>query len=207
MSRTEVYPWSLLTEVGDYFAVPDTVKPYSYMSQLIAQRNYRAGKGLKLTTVKTTYGTIVLVAQIGDELPPFEFRTPEGILAVTSRENVKRSQDHNTPLGERPTRPVRSQREIVAAMTTDMKIANLPWWYDGKGTLVFNPKVATPEDLDRWYNKQKMPGPDDPYPDYYNLDEYMQIKPSASGQSGVDVDDEEFFEVLEEDGASHINEE
>lgn len=189
MSRSEFYPWSLLLEVGDYFIVPESVKPHSYMSQLVAQRNYRGGKEVKLSSVKTTHGTLVIVVQVGEEMPPYEFVTPEGIYASTSRQHLIRTQAPDTPLGDRPVRAKKTVSQLVEAMTQDQRIANLPWWYDKKGTLVFNPKVATPEDLDKWYNKQKMPGPDQPYPDYYHLDENL-IRREPTNQSGVDVDEE-----------------
>jgi hypothetical protein len=190
MSRAEMYPWSLLTEVGDYFAVPSTLKPFSYMSQLIAQRNYRGGTGVRLTAVKTSYGTIILVSQVGEELPPYDFLSPEGIYSVQSKQHV-RSQGPGSPLGERPTAPKRKVSEIVARMSIDEKLHNLPWWYDDKGTFVMNSKIAVKADHERWFTKQPMPGKDVPYPDYYNLDENLHRKPDLVDDE-PEIEDDEF---------------
>lgn len=207
MSRAELYPWSLLTEVGDYFAVPSTFKPHQYMSQLVAQRNYKAGHGVKLTACKTSYGTIVFVAQVGDEKPPYEFLTPEGIMAVTSRDHLLRYQTESTPLGERAVRPKRTVSQIVEAMSWEMRTENLPWWYDNKGQLVFNAKIATEEDTDKWYRREKMPGKDDPYPEYYNLDENLTRKSRSQVMEDEEPEEEDFFELLGEGGEPKLENE
>lgn len=196
MSRTEIYPWSLLTEVGDYFAVPEKVKPFAYMSALVAQRNYRTASSVRLSANKTTYGTIVMVVQIQDREPPYEYLSPEGIMAITGKQHVASA--IRGDLGERPVMRKRTVSEIVKQMSVEVKEANLPWWYDPKtNNLVFNPKVATPEDLEKWYSKQKMPGPNDPYPEYYHLDENLIRKSREQIMAEEDEPNEdEFFEVI-----------
>lgn len=200
MSRTEIYPWAMLTEVGDYFAVPTSFKPYSYMSMLVAQRNYKTVSGQKLTTHKTTYGTIVMLAQVRDELPPYEFLSAEGIMSITDKRYLmKLAREPHDPTGEKPTRPVRTVSQMVNVMTLEAKQANLPWWYE-KGKLVFNPRVATKEDLDAWVSKQKTFNKDAPYPDYYHLDEDLTRKSSVAvaAEESEPSDEDEYFEVLQD---------
>lgn len=198
MSRTELYPWSMLTEVGDYFVVPASFKPSGYVCQLVAQRNYKGGYGIKLSATKLSYGTIVMVVQVRDEVAPHDYISPEGILSITGKQYL-RSQDHTTPLGERPQVAKRTVSQIVALMPIEQREANLPWWYDKKGQLIFNSKIATQADLERWYNKEKMPGKDEPYPAYYNLDENLIKRDEPDDE----VDEEEFFEVLETEGGAN----
>lgn len=195
-----MYPWSLLTEVGDYFAVPQELKPFTYMSMLVSQRNYRGGTGVRLAATKTTYGTIVMVTQVREEKPPFEYLSPEGIMSITGKQHV-RSQDHTTPVGERARVAKRTISQIVALMPIEQREANLPWWYNQKGQLIFNPKVATEADLEKWYNKEKMPGPDVPYPDYYKLDENL----IRHEEPDEEIDEDEFFETLETEGGDYVN--
>lgn len=197
MSRSEIYPWSLLVEVGDYFAVPTEMKPFSYMSALVSQRNYKNTK-IKFSATRTTYGTIVMVAQVGEEPPPYDYKSADGIMAIEGKRKL-RSQDHNTPLGDRPNMPPRSVKQIVASMSPETREANLPWWTDPRtGKLVFNSKVATPEDLEKWYRGEKLP---EHYPDYYDLDSSL-IKRTPEAE---EEQEEDFFEVLEEEGEGQAN--
>ena len=173
MSRNEKYPWSLLTEVGDYFCVPTEVKAYAYINQLVAQKNYRLGHELKYASSKTSYGTIVMLVQIGEEIPPHEFVSPEGILASTSRQHLirSRSQPPSSTLGEKPIVAKRTQGQIIAAMHWEVRNANLPWWYDPqKGTLLVNTKLIQEPESTLWMNKKFNPGAETPYPPKYNLD-------------------------------------
>jgi hypothetical protein len=39
--RPESYPWSMLTQVGDFFLGSEDVKPYSYVTAYVSQRNHR----------------------------------------------------------------------------------------------------------------------------------------------------------------------
>lgn len=200
MSRFEMYPWSLMTEVGDYFAVPTEFKPFSYVSQLVTQRNYRAGSRVKMTAVKVNYGTIVLVAQVLGELPPYEYKSPEGIMSISSKQRMRELlTSHGTPLGERAVAPIRTVSQIVNAMSWEAKNANLPWWYDPKShALVFNARVATAEDTDKWFRKEPMPGKDEPYPEYYGLDENLTKKTRQQLMDEEPEEEDEFFELIDE---------
>jgi hypothetical protein len=175
MSRSEIYPWSLLTEVGDYFTVPESFKPYQYVSMLISQKNYRLGGTLRYTACKTTYGTIVMLAQVGEELPPHEFVSPEGILSATSRAVAR-----TTPLGNRPKARELTYAERVEQLPLEVKVANLPWWWD-KDKFVWNGgnmgSRYRKEDMEaRIANNLAHFDPNKPYPDFYNLDENFRIK-------------------------------
>ncbi len=172
-----MYPWSLLTEVGDYFCVPTEVKLHAYMNQLVAQKNYRLGHEMKYVATKTTYGTIVMLVQINDEVPPHEFKSPEGILASTSRKHLIESKSRDLKLGEKPVVPKRTQGQIVAAMSWQVREANLPWWYDPhKGTLLVNTKIIKEPESTLWMTKKFNPGIEAPYPAHYNLDENLIIR-------------------------------
>jgi hypothetical protein len=180
MPQLEKYPWSLLVEVGDYFCVPTEVKDYRYMSMLVTQRNYRFGHTVRHITAKTTYGTIVMLAQVGEEIPPHEFKQPDGILASTSRRHLieARSQPpSHEGLGEKPIVAPRTQQQIVNAMHWDVRNHNLPWWYDPKkGTLVVNPEIIRDPEAELFYKKQFNPGPETPYPEQYNLGPDLLIR-------------------------------
>jgi hypothetical protein len=151
VARVEFYPWSLLTEVGDYFCVPSEVKLFAYMSQLVAQKNYRNDGLMKYVATKTSYGTIVMLTQIGEELPLHEFVSPDGILASTSRRHLieSRSEPNGSSIGEKAVVPKRTQGQIIAAMHWEVRNNNLPWWYDPvKGTLVVNTKLIKEPEAD-----------------------------------------------------------
>lgn len=174
MSRAEIYPWSLLTEVGDYFCVPESFKPYSYMSLLVSQKNYRMKGITKYTCEKTSYGTIVMLAQIGDEIPPYEFQSEEGILSISSRK-VGLQPPSRLTVGDAPVRPKRTQVQMISMMPPAKRNANLPWWYDAEGNFVTNPGVITEEDENKYVILgETPPGPEDPYPEYYGLDENLE---------------------------------
>src|SRR6266511_623191 len=178
MSRNETYPWSLLTEVGDYFCVPSSFKPYQYVSMMVAQKNYRLAGTLKYTTVKTTYGCIVLLCQVSDEEPAHEFVTPEGILASTSRRHlIAQAEAPSSSLGERPSVPKRTVSQITDAMHWTIREANLPWWFDPRTRkLVVNPKLIQEPESSLWMSKEFNPDKDDPYPEHYHLDQDLMRK-------------------------------
>lgn len=208
MGRSETYPWSLLTEVGDYFCVMTETKPFSYMSMLVSQRNYRF-KDRKFSCVKTSYGSIVLLAQLLDETPPYEFNH-EGILCSTSRQHLIRSHVHApdpAAPGERPVAPPRTQQQIVAMMSPEQREYNLPWWKDPKtGQLLFNGKVATMADAEKWVSKTWRPDPDAPYPDYYHLDENLQRKSRDQLMMETEEDEEDWgSQVFEPGDGSGLN--
>lgn len=202
MSRSEIYPWSLLTEVGDYFVVPKEYKPHDYVHRLIAQTNYKRTNKRYVCT-RTTFGSIVLLAEVDGEVPPHEFVTQEGILASTSRSHLISTQAPETLLGNRPTRAKLTRRQIIEQMSTEVKKANLPWWHDPRTrALVWNTRVATKEDTDRWYMKQFAPGPDVDYPDYYNLDENLLTRVAPPDE---EVDDFEEAVPMINDGESDVS--
>ena len=174
MSRVEIYPWSTLTEVGDYFAVTTELRPdaQSFMYATVAQRNsYRRGL-MKYACSKTTYGCIVMLVQVGDEVPDHDYSPAPGILArVEGKPATGVPMKPRLPaLGNRPPVKELSQSEKVARMTRESKNANLPWWYEG-GKLLWNPAVPKrKEDVEAYIGQKFAFGPDDPYPEFYNLD-------------------------------------
>ena len=191
MAKPELYPWSLLTEVGDYFCVPAELKPFPYMSAYVTQKNYRLAGKMKYSATKTSYGTIVMLVQIGDEIPPHEFNSPDGVLSSTSRRQVLASMANpRENLGEKPVVPERTQQQKVNAMSWEVRNANLPWWYDPKkGTLVVNPEVIKEPEASLFYTKQFNPGPETPYPEHYNLDENLIRRTEAPA---AEEDEEEW---------------
>lgn len=198
MSRAEIYPWSLLTEVGDYFTVPEAFKPNSYVSAMVSQRNYRL-QGLKrFVAAKTSYGTIVMLCQINEEMPPYEFMTPDGVTGSTSRQQLimdAQVQDSELPMSNRPIRVKRTQSQIVAQMALQVKQENLPWWHDPRtGKLVTNPKLMQEPETSLWLKNQFAPGPDDPYPEHYNLGPDMMRRSREDMLSDVDDEEEDFGE-------------
>lgn len=185
MARAEIYPWSLLTEVGDYFVVPYSFKAYQYMSALVSQRNYRLRGVIKYACEKTTAGSIVMVVEVESETPAHEFVTPEGIMCLTSRQlGSAIVKDRTLDLGTKPHAPKRTQRQIVDMMSVDVRTQNLPWWHDSRtGKVVGNPKVMTQEDVERYLvRREPFPGPDVPYPDYYRLDENLMRRPEEADE-------------------------
>lgn len=193
MSRAGIYPWDMLQEVGDYFAVPETFKPYAYMSALVSQRNYKEKGNRRYSCERTTYGSIVLLAQIREEIPDFDFCSDHGIMTMSVREMVGKPKDLATPLGDRIKAPERTQEQIVAGMSQQVKEANLPWWRDPKGGgVIVNQRVATKKDIERWIRKEWVPNPEAPYPDYYNLDENLMKKNQERLIFDDEVEDEDF---------------
>lgn len=189
MSRAEVYPWSLLTEVGDYFVVPYDFKPYQYMSMMTSQRNYKMKGRVRYACEKTTMGSIVLVAEVNEEVPPHDLEFPHGIICCYSKASAPSTvNDRTQTLGSRPKSPDRTQSQRVANMSMDMKLANLPWWRDERtGKMIGNPRIMTQEDTTKYLIKQeKYPDPNIPYPDYYRLDENLM-------QYEVNDDEDEDF--------------
>lgn len=177
-----------MTEVGDYFCVPSEFKPYTYMSMLISQKNYR-DTTRRFVCSKTSYGSIVLLAQVNDEIPPYEFASSEGILSISSRKNVQLAQAPDTPLGERPVVAKRTQQQIMDMMSHEMKLANLPWWWE-KGTFRWNGEYRNkrPEDSEAFVknNRKHFGGPNTPYPEFYNLDENLIKRPVVDEEEEED---------------------
>lgn len=163
MARQETYPWSRLNRVGDYFVVPETMQPHSYMSRYIAQKNAR-----EKATTKREYGwhkipegTIVFLIRQNDEAPDYTVRTIEGILI-----NSKPKSETPAPV-EDMERPL-TLKEKVNRLTHEEKLAHLPWWFvDGK--LVTNPKIIQDEDAKLFMRGELRVTQSTPYPDRYNL--------------------------------------
>lgn len=166
MPPGEMYPWSTLERVGDYFIVLHEFKPYEHMNATISVRNRNMKGRIKYCCVKTTYGSIVMVAQVQDYVPEHEVEILPGLLARTT--NVGPSP---VSLGNKPVSRQLTQQERINMMSWQMRKANLPWWYDEKGTLVAN-GLKEPE-LSKWMSGQFKPHPEAPYPDHYNLDENL----------------------------------
>lgn len=169
MSRNEMYPWSTLERVGDYFIVLHEFKPYEHMNATISIRNRNMQGRIKYSCTKTTYGCIVMVAQVLDHLPEHEVEIVPGLYARTT--NVGPSP---VTLGNKP--PVRelTQAERVAQMSASVRVANLPWWHDPKtGMLVVSSTLLQEPEASLWYKKQFNPKPNDPYPAHYHLDQNL----------------------------------
>lgn len=207
MSRPEMYPWSLLTVPGDYFIVSDAVKPYPYISAMVSQRNYRLG-GNRYAVARCNEGAMVILTR-GDELPtPYDSELSPGIFikkAIQSKAQVNLDDGDNPyKLRLTPQEPKLSQMEIISRMTPEEKQANLPWWYDPKtGKTLINGKVMDEEDADKYVGRrEKLPGPNDPYPKKYNLDENLRRIPRHlvdDGDEEEDWGDEVVGEVSEDD--------
>lgn len=191
MSRNELYPWSLLTEVGDYFVVPKEFKEHDYMSRLVSQKNYRREGPRRFISAKTSIGTIVMLAEIEGEVPPHEFVSAEGILSSTSRQHLLRTMPHDNPIGDKPQRAKRTQKEIVAMMSQEMRLQNLPWWFDPhNGKLLMNLRVAKDPELTAWQKNEFTPTPETPYPDHYNLDANLMVREEPDPGEVDEVEDE-----------------
>lgn len=185
MSRTEIYPWSTLQEVGDYFVVTDDFKPsaHYFMNATVAQRNKHYKDRAKYTCVKTTYGCIVMLVQKDDFLPPYDYEVVPGIFAVAKRFDHKAEQ----PLGNAPRGRELLMQEKIDMLPQQVKQANLPWWWEN-GKLLWNPAIPKrKEDVEAFINKTFKFGPNDPYPEFYDLgDDFRRREPVPS-------DDEEDF--------------
>lgn len=193
MSRHETYPWSALIAVGDYFVVPYDLKPYSYMTRLVSQRNWRnntVGDSPKYACAKIESGTIIFVAEVGGRAPFSNFQTDNGIFGYAeSMNNVPAVSIGLSEIGKFK-HPVRTQSQRVAMLSLEQKTANLPWWFNPQtGLMVANPSVMTEADIQKYLiEKEPLPDENDPYPEYYNLDDsFMRRDPS-------DEEDEDFGE-------------
>lgn len=176
MARDEIYPWSTLRNVGDYFIVETKVRPYSYVSQLVSQRNYRV-KSQKLSYTKTDYGTIVMLAEIPGEYPPIGYEYTLGVYTGPIMERVFEVEKEAEAPGARPLPRVLTMKERVARMSVEEKNANLPWWYDPKNNqLLVNTRLIKEPESTMWMEKRFTPNVNDPYPEHYNLDDDLKIK-------------------------------
>lgn len=188
MSAPSVYPWHTLQRVGDYFIITNEWKggnTYAFMNATVAQRNsYFKGK-MKYACVKTTYGCIVFLAQTSDNLPEYDYEPYPNIYAVAV--NIGRDPDVE-PLGNRPYARELTQQEKVERMSPEMRRANLPWWYE-YGKLVWNPLIPKRQvDVDAFFASNFTFGPDDPYPEFYALDDAL-MRTDDSPQEGDEEED------------------
>lgn len=167
--RPETYPWTSLTEVGDFFVVSETVRPYSYVSAYVSQRNHRLNGEMIYACKKIPGGTHVSLAyregwdpKVLDEFTPNVWvgragaggSAPKGIVEIAEEVRAKETQEKR-----------------VARLSLEHKMENLPWWWD-KGKPLLNSRVLTESDRRKYgVGKQPVPGPNEPYPSYYNLDE------------------------------------
>lgn len=174
MSRQAVYPWATLEKVGDYFIVTEAMRPsaHYFMNATVAQRNKHMAGKIKYCCIKTSYGCIVMVAQVADHIPPYDYEVIPGLFAVANRFDHTATQ----PLGNKPQARELTQAEKVARMTFDVRNANLPWWWDnGKFLWNGNIKKKRSEDVDAFVNKNMahFGNANTPYPEFYNLDENL----------------------------------
>lgn len=173
-----------MTEVGDYFCVPEELKAFPYMNMLVTQRNYKFKGYVKLIAVKIPFGTIVMVAQIAEELPPHEFVTPEGILCSTSRNRLREFRSSPSAIGEKAITPKRTQKQVIDSMHWEVRNNNLPWWYDSKsGKLIVNSKLIKEPEAELFFRNKFNPGAETPYPEHYNLGpDYLIKEPPAEDE-------------------------
>jgi len=174
LSRQEVYPWATLVKVGDYFFVTDDFKAnaHYFMNATVAQRNKHHKGRAKYTCVKTTYGCIVMLVQVADNVPPYDYEVVQGIYASAA------AFDHTAEqlLGNKPKARELTHAEKVARLPLEVKQANLPWWYEGS-KLLWNPNIQKrKEDQEAWFARSFPFGPNDPYPEFYNLDENFRTR-------------------------------
>ncbi len=166
MSRTPIYPWETLQRVGDYFIVLESYRPQAhyFMNATVAQRNKQKSGQFKYCCIKTSYGCIVMLAQIGEDIPPYDYEVVEGVLGVATFDGSAKQELGNKPLGRELT-----QQELVMRMSHEVKMFNLPWWRESNGKLFMNHGVAKKRDIEKWARGEFNPGPNDPYPEYYDL--------------------------------------
>lgn len=190
MSRAEIYPWSMLEAVGDYFVVPEDFKPFQYISRIVSQQMYKNGKTYRYSCTKTTYGSIVMLVQVGEDLPAYEYATDDGVLVC--RMGVAKT--IQPEFGDRPKVKHMSQEEKIARMSHAMRQANLPWWTDPKTDQpVLNTKLLLPADIEKYVrNRERIPGNNIPYPADYQLDQNL-IRYTEAALSELDDEEEEDF--------------
>lgn len=177
MSRVEVYPWSTLEKVGDYFVVTSDFekKPAHYfMNATVAQRNKHMNGRMKYSCIKTSYGCIVMVVQVEDHIPPYDYEVITGIYARASSFDPTATQ----PLGNRPQNRELTMQEKIDRLPYQVKIENLPWWWE-KGEFRWNGELKRKrrEDVDAFFAKDRSKfQPNMPYPEFYNLGEDFRIR-------------------------------
>lgn len=192
MSRTELYPWTMLREVGDYFLLPKTVQPFEYMKRFVAVRNSRLKGVSKHVVADLGDHTIVILAQVNSEVPPYEYEDSSGALCSGSRNVlIEKLRGNVQEVGVKPVVAPRTVSQKVAAMSPEQRMANLPWWYDPRtGHFLVNPKIIDDEDSDLWHKGLLKPGSETPYPEKYHLDDDLQRKSRAQIMEEAEDEDE-----------------
>lgn len=166
MAREQLYPWATLQKAGDYFIVMDEFKSYHHMNAVVSVRNSYMRGNFKYCCIKTTYGCIVMLAQVKDFMPEYDVEIVQGLRAMVAAtgERVR------APLGNKPETRELTISEKVNRMSPEVREANLPWWYDPmNGKLIWNGKIANEKDTGEYFAGWR-PSSDTPYPDSYDLD-------------------------------------
>lgn len=192
--RPETYPWSALTEVGDFFVVSETVKPYSYVAAYVSQRNHRLDGEMIYSCRKIPGGTYVSLAYYQGWDPRILEEFGESVWVGRpvgggdSAPGPKGIEEIAAEVAARET-----QEKKIRRLSQEHKLTNLPWWWeDGKPML--NSRVMTQKDTEKYVlGRQPVPGPNEPYPAHYNLDENFVRRVEE------DVDSGEYFEEPEDD--------
>ena len=201
VANTEIYPWASLQEVGDYFIVveKDSGKTASFMKQTVWIRNRyckQRGQNLRYAAFATSYGCVVFLAEVDGQVPDYDFAMSTGIYGIM-REPTGSAGRHVEAVSPKPPppRPLTTY-EKTQRMSREQREANLPWWYEnGKLFWNANPNVVKrPQDLDNFLKRTFPFGPNDPYPEEYELDENLFRKTREQ----VDAEFEEEEARLEE---------
>lgn len=203
--RPELYPWSLLVEVGDFFIISESLKPYSYVSAYVSQRNHRLDGEMIYSCKKIPGGTYVSLAyyegwdpgtleEFGEDVWVGKAGgggpAPKGIVEVVEEKRQMRAAAER----ERKAAEARdTQEKRIARLSRQHKIENLPWWWEN-GKPVLNSRVMTHADTEKYVlGRKTVPGPNEPYPAHYRLDENFVRHAEEDEDSG------EYFEEPEDD--------
>lgn len=206
MSRIEMYPWSEMTEMGDYFIVPEDVKPYSYVSMMVTQRNYKM-KDRRFASAKTSLGTVVMVINVLAKEPVYDTINNAGVLIRKSGNTARfmaAYDDRGEPLPRAGMEALEgklgremTQEEKIAFMTPQERAENLPWWKDPQTNLAVFGKTITKADAEKYIlRREPLPDVETPYPDYYNLDINLRVRMEEKPED-EDLNFEDFEEDLE----------
>jgi hypothetical protein len=191
MARTEIYPWTTLESVGDYFFVLSEFRDYYHMNATVAQRNKHYSGRMKYACVRTTYGSLIVLAQVHSDTPTHDYEVVEGVYAKSAATEPGEGDVRTQVLGKRPeVRRQLTQQERISRMPRGVRLANLPWWWEGTD-FVWNVGVRRrPEDVESYMSGNFKFGPNDPYPEFYRLDENF-VRRGDQDSPVDDVEDEE----------------
>jgi hypothetical protein len=159
----------MLTQVGDFFMVSEDVKPYSYVAAYVSQRNHRLNGEMVYTCRKIPGGSFVSLSYYEGWTPNNLEEFGEGVWVSKHGGGGPAPRGLKEVTEEIATKMTQERR--VARLSLEHKVENLPWWWD-KGKPLLNSRVLTESDRRKYgVGKQPVPGPNEPYPSYYNLDE------------------------------------